>query len=153
MPGSIEDEDVDRVERFEPSGQRRLHRGRTPYIESGGCHPVRAELINESVRRSARRPLATTRQPAWANRSAVATPNPAVAPVISNGLPHPPQHRPSDDMVALYVGLKQAQTFGRCACDPIPIDGSIAILPTQVAAIDPVPPAVMRAFWRHAAAG
>jgi CubicO group peptidase (beta-lactamase class C family) len=33
----------------------------------------------------------------------------------------------------------------------IPSTGSVAILLTQVAATDPVPPAIMRDFWRHAA--
>jgi CubicO group peptidase (beta-lactamase class C family) len=33
-----------------------------------------------------------------------------------------------------------------------PSTGSVAILLTQVAAADPVPPAIMRDFWRYAAA-
>jgi hypothetical protein len=32
-----------------------------------------------------------------------------------------------------------------------PSTGTVAILLTQVAADDPVPPAVMRDFWRYAA--
>lgn len=33
----------------------------------------------------------------------------------------------------------------------VPSTGLVAILLTQVAATDPVPPALMREFWRHAA--